>query len=107
MFTFTNCGMRELLDTAIRENAEKTIAFLMNSLIADYIEGQDEQAGKLYNEYLTKVSRDIIYWIANTCVFERYANKLAKTYSFIEPYEEVEKYHWKYVGPEKDPRNIP
>ena len=107
MFTLTNHGIRELLDTAIHENAKKTVAFLMNSLIADYIEGQDEQAGKLYNEYLRHINRETIYWIANTCVFESYANKLAKLHGFTEPYEEVKKYHWKYVGPEKDPRNIP
>lgn len=107
MFYITTQGMRECLNLAIKENAVKTVAFLMNDLIADYIEGCNDEAGKLYNEYLKQVSRVTIYWIANTCVFESYANKLAKLHGYDEPYKEIGKYKWEYVGSEKDPRNIP
>lgn len=92
-----------LLILAIAENSISVIAEIMNSLLAEFIEGYDDAAGELFNKYFRTLSLEAKKKTLHTCLFEKTANKLARKYSIAEPWKQISEFKWEYIGTEKNP----
>lgn len=95
-----------LLVLAIAENSLSVIAEIMNSLLAEFIEGYDDAAGELFNKYFHTLSLEAKQKTLHTCLFEKFANKLARKYNIAEPWKQVGEFKWEYVGKEKNPYEL-
>lgn len=93
----------KLLILAIAENAPSVIAEIMNSWLAEYIEGYMDKSGELFNKYFPTLPRNAQEKTIHTCLFESLANKLARKYNFTEPWKQVSEFKWEYIGKEKNP----
>ena len=96
-----------LLNIALNENAVNTVVEIMHSLCASYIEGMNDNDGKLFNKYFPKLSSKMLVKYIHTSPFERHANKLAEKYGISKPWKEISEniWEWEYIGFEKNPRN--
>ena len=95
--------MERILIVAINEGAINTVSEIMNGFISDYIEGYQDWAGEIFNRYFPKLSREMQTKIIHTCVFEAFANKLARAYDIAEPWRKVGEFRWEYKGFESNP----
>ena len=95
----------KLLNVALNENAVNTVVEIMHSLCASYIEGMNDNDGKLFNKYFSKLSPEMIVKYIHTSVFSRHANQLAEKYGISKPWKETSEnsWEWEYVGLEKNP----
>jgi len=101
----------KLLILAVAEDAPSVIAEIMNSWLGEYIEGYMDKSGELFNKYFHTLPRNAQEKTINTCLFESFANKLARKYNFPEPWKlvgkyECGKYKWEWIGQGKNPYEL-
>lgn len=96
-----------LLIIAHNEQATNTCVEILMSLCADYIEGEQDWAGVIFNRYFSKMYPEVQKKFIHTCPFEKLANKMAKKYGFALPWRETSEnpWEWEYKGFERNPRN--
>lgn len=100
---FYTIDIRKTLTLAIVDNAVSTVAYIMNSLMAAFIEGEDDEAGELFNKTFHTLSFEMKKKTLHTCVFEKVANNLAEKYGIAKPWRQVGEFSWEYIGTEKNP----
>ena len=96
----------KLLVLAIAEDAPSVVAEIMNSWLAEYIEGYIDKSGELFNKYFYTLPRNAQEKTINICLFQSFANKLANKYDFPEPWKQVGEYKWEWVGQGKNPYEL-
>lgn len=94
-----------LLIIAINEIAVNTVVEILHTLAGEYIEGQNETAGIIFNKYFPKLYPEMQKKYIHTSPFERHANKLAEKYNIAKPWREKGQYafEWEYKGFERNP----
>jgi len=93
----------KLLILAIAENAKSVVAEIMNSIMAEYLEGEMDDARLRFNKFWHILSKDMKHKVLHTCVFEATANSLARKNDIPEPWKQVGEFKWEYIGTEKNP----
>jgi len=96
----------KLLVLAIAEDAPSVVAEIMNSWLAEYIEGCIDKSGELFNKYFHTLPRNAQEKTINTCLFQSFANKLAHKYGFPEPWKQVGEFKYEWVGQGKNPYEL-
>lgn len=95
-----------LLVIALNEVATNTVVEIMHSLCAEYIEGEQDWAGVIFNRYFPQLYPEMQRKYIHTSPFERHANKLAEKYGIAKPWrvKDPEKpWTWEYKGFEQNP----
>lgn len=104
MLTFSNeTVFRALLKAASVEDWG-ALNVIMQSLASQYLEGEDEVAGKVFNATWGLLPSEGKLFVINHMVFESCANSLATQNNLPLPYEKIGDFEWKYVGQFEDPR---
>lgn len=96
-----------LLIIAINEAAVNTVTEMMLGLMGEYLEGEIDTSGHLFNKYFPKLNREMQTKIIHQCPWERVANHLANRYNIPEPWriKDPEKpWTWEYKGFERNPQ---
>jgi len=96
----------KILILAIAEDASSVAAEIMNSWLGEYIEGYMDKSGELFSKYFHILPRNAQEKTINTCLFESFANELARKYNFPEPWKQVGEYKWEWIGQGKNPYEL-
>lgn len=100
--------LERLLIIALNEQAVNTVVEIMHTLCAEFLEGEDDIAGILFNKYFCKLYPEMQRKYIHTSPFEHHANKLAKKYGIAQPWREISEnpWEWEYKGFEQNPHGI-
>ena len=93
----------KLLILAIAENAKSVVAEIMNSIMADFLEGENDNARLVFNKFWHVLPLDMKHKVLHTCPFESTANRLAEKNGIAKPWKQVGEFKWEYIGTEKNP----
>lgn len=97
MIPMSTKEIKLLLETAIAECAVKTSAKLFNMLAGEYIEGNCDDAGNIFNELFPKASLEIKIKFVYTTPFRSTANKIATSYGIQKPWIETSDKPWEWI----------
>lgn len=91
--------IKRLIKISVVENAPFVASELMLELYAEYVEGWDNEAGKLFYSLLPILPHSFKVCIIHTCPWERSANEWAEKYNIPKPWKSTsEEYIWEYIG---------